>query len=226
MLLGRLQFTIDQAIVAYKTLVEKVYKPLTFARHLYDSTLLVEEVKRIIAEAGLDEDPEKATLGANFNRCHVALVARRRDFLDSSPRLFCSYDLNHSEYDAFTVPIWQAIRATSAMPYFFSCMDIDGVNYIDGGLHTNNPTVVAIRQAQKLFPGRDIRTVYSLGTGISQPTELKMHTLEHIFGCDIHPLVLSTRLAEDEASRVGFRRSMSSSLRTLQAAILNHIADP
>lgn len=37
------------------------------------------------------------------------------------------------------VKIWEAARATSAAPSFFSAMKINGYLMIDGGLGANNP---------------------------------------------------------------------------------------
>lgn len=36
--------------------------------------------------------------------------------------------------------IWQAARATSAAPTYFPRMNIDGIDFLDGGLGFNNPT--------------------------------------------------------------------------------------
>lgn len=35
--------------------------------------------------------------------------------------------------------IWQAARATSAVPSFFAPMEVNGQKFVDGGLGFNNP---------------------------------------------------------------------------------------
>ena len=57
--------------------------------------------------------------------------------------------------------MWKAGRATGAAPTYFPPIR----DYVDGGLQANNPTWEAIEEAQKLFPGRKIGCVVSLGCG-------------------------------------------------------------
>ena len=61
------------------------------------------------------------------------------------------------------------IEATSAAPLMFPrCKWIHGMQMVDGGLVTNDPTIIAIREAQALWPGRPIGVIVSLGTGDSK----------------------------------------------------------
>lgn len=67
--------------------------------------------------------------------------------------------------------IWQAARATSALPTFFKPMKI--------GTHTmgrNNPTELLLQEAQKVFPNTTIACVLSLGTGKSETITLPTRT--------------------------------------------------
>jgi uncharacterized protein len=67
------------------------------------------------------------------------------------------------------VPIWQIARATSAAPtYFAASQNVDNVRLIDGGLWANNPTVVAIIEANSMLGVslNDIR-IFNLGTMVS-----------------------------------------------------------
>lgn len=59
----------------------------------------------------------------------------------------------------------RACRATSAAPSYFDDVVFDGARHIDGALAANNPTAIAIHEAQRLFPGVPLHCVVSLATG-------------------------------------------------------------
>ena len=46
-------------------------------------------------------------------------------------------------------------------------MDINGTQYVDGGVLANNPCATAMEEAQDLWPGRRIGCVLSVGCGLS-----------------------------------------------------------
>jgi len=82
----------------------------------------------------------------------------------------------------YHIPAYQAALATSAAPTYFdpysaSYMDLNGIdqqftNKVDGGVFANNPTLLAIVEAQKAF-GKDIKQlrVLSIGTGHQKFTD-------------------------------------------------------
>src|SRR6188768_3312779 len=62
--------------------------------------------------------------------------------------------------------IWEAARATSAVPTFFKRIEIGRAQpFIDGGLGRNNPTRVVLDEAKALFGTRHIGCLVSIGTG-------------------------------------------------------------
>ncbi|KAL0321142.1 UNVERIFIED_CONTAM: Phospholipase A I [Sesamum radiatum] len=66
--------------------------------------------------------------------------------------------------------IWQAIRASSAAPYYLDDFS-DGVyRWQDGAIVANNPTIFAVREAQLLWPDAKIDCLVSIGCG-SVPTK-------------------------------------------------------
>ncbi|KAI3510282.1 hypothetical protein L1887_17152 [Cichorium endivia] len=68
--------------------------------------------------------------------------------------------------------IWQAIRASSAAPYYLDDYT-DGVfRWQDGAIVANNPTIFAIREAQLLWPDANIDTLVSVGC-CSVPTKVR-----------------------------------------------------
>lgn len=70
--------------------------------------------------------------------------------------------------------IWEAARATSAGPTFFKQIKIGrGQPFIDGGLGCNNPSKVVLEEAKKVFSGRQVGCIVSIGTGQVEIISLK-----------------------------------------------------
>lgn len=63
------------------------------------------------------------------------------------------------------IPVWVALRATTAAPLYFPCIHFNGHHYIDGGLGGNNPVMEATRQAEALWGLHSVTVVCSIGTG-------------------------------------------------------------
>ncbi|OVA10564.1 Armadillo [Macleaya cordata] len=61
--------------------------------------------------------------------------------------------------------IWQAIRASSAAPYYLDDFSDDVNRWQDGAIVANNPTIFAIREAQLLWPDTKIDCLVSIGCG-------------------------------------------------------------
>ncbi|TMW93831.1 hypothetical protein EJD97_011096 [Solanum chilense] len=61
--------------------------------------------------------------------------------------------------------IWQAIRASSAAPYYLDDYSDDVYRWQDGAIVANNPTIFAIREAQLLWPDARIDCMVSIGCG-------------------------------------------------------------
>ncbi|KAF8391516.1 hypothetical protein HHK36_023821 [Tetracentron sinense] len=68
--------------------------------------------------------------------------------------------------------IWQAIRASSAAPYYLDDFSDDVNRWQDGAIVANNPTFFAIREAQLLWPDTRIDCLVSIGCG-SVPTKVR-----------------------------------------------------
>ncbi|KYQ91383.1 patatin family protein [Tieghemostelium lacteum] len=80
--------------------------------------------------------------------------------------LFASYrgkDPNiNTIHDSTTV---DAAEGTSAAPTYFPPFIFQGKEYLDGGIHNNNPCKVAYNQALTLWPNQKLDIIASLGTG-------------------------------------------------------------
>jgi predicted acylesterase/phospholipase RssA len=62
--------------------------------------------------------------------------------------------------------VWKAARATSAALSYFDPIEINGVEYRDGGLMYNNPVDQVASEASVVFPDRP-QIIVSLGTGLA-----------------------------------------------------------
>ncbi|ONM24105.1 Phospholipase A I [Zea mays] len=67
--------------------------------------------------------------------------------------------------------VWEAIRASSAAPYYLDDFSVDANRWQDGAIVANNPTIFAIREAQLLWPDARIDCLVSIGCG-SVPTKV------------------------------------------------------
>ena len=73
-----------------------------------------------------------------------------------------------SSYDSPGIKMLSAASATSAAPIYYSTQEIDdGTWLIDGGIVSNNPSLLGYAEAKKIFPGCDVK-VLSIGTGINR----------------------------------------------------------
>ncbi|KAK3024840.1 hypothetical protein RJ639_045057 [Escallonia herrerae] len=68
--------------------------------------------------------------------------------------------------------IWQAIRASSAAPYYLDDFSNGIYRWQDGAIVANNPTMFAIREAQLLWPDAKVDCLVSIGCG-SVPTKVR-----------------------------------------------------
>jgi predicted acylesterase/phospholipase RssA len=90
-------------------------------------------------------------------------------------RLFRSYDADHNlEHDC---EIWEAARATSAAPTYFSPIEIgppgQRTTFVDGGLGCNNPIYQLHLETERLFKSsRNVACIVSLGTGLRKTNDM------------------------------------------------------
>jgi patatin-like phospholipase/acyl hydrolase len=112
-------------------------------------------------ESALKECFGDALLGASTKR----LVIPSYNIGEDDVYLFKTPHHERLKRD-YKVPVWKIALATGAAPtYFPSCLEIDHIRLVDGGVWANNPTMVGIVEAISMLdvPLNAIR-VLSLGT--------------------------------------------------------------
>mmetsp|Transcript_44260 Transcript_44260/g.94211 ORF Transcript_44260/g.94211 Transcript_44260/m.94211 type:complete len:705 (-) Transcript_44260:252-2366(-) len=62
-------------------------------------------------------------------------------------------------------PLFERVRSAVAAPTFFPPHIKDNEHYVDAAIVANNPTGLAVKEAQSLWPRRPIGTIVSLGCG-------------------------------------------------------------
>jgi predicted acylesterase/phospholipase RssA len=99
---------------------------------------------------------------AQKTRCFVCAICEGHH---KAERIRSYLPINRRGRDTTAYKIWQAGRATSAAPMYFPAIKISDHHYFDGGLFCNNPILEVVREAREEFPGIDIDTIVSIGTG-------------------------------------------------------------
>lgn len=103
----------------------------------------------------------------------VAVTSVQYDVQPCRLVLFCNYNAASSAFPHrnTTAKLWEAARATSAAPTYFSHFELKVGNhthfYVDGGLAANNPSLIAYSEAITLWGASAITCVVSIGTGVS-----------------------------------------------------------
>ena len=162
--------SVDDAIIKYKTLSEKVFTSNSNdPKATFDHRVLEQEIKNVVATAVPGgQSPLTQLKDSPTDLCHTFVVATSLHAGGAvRMRSFGTRDA-----DAFSACIWQVGRATSAAPTFFTPIEIDDVLYGDGGTGWNNPTREAIAEARNIWPNRPIGIVISIGTGLEEALQL------------------------------------------------------
>lgn len=182
-LLGILKFRLDECVEIYKTMSKKVFRRRGWKKiatpivakatcgFLYDPGELENVVKQCVREklgnADVRLDDIRVRASPEKKIPHVFVVARTST--SDSITIFRNYKYGaYKPNKPMKAKIWEAARATSAAPTFFPPMKIDDVEYIDGGIGNNNPTLEASNEVQNMLKLKelDIACVFSIGTGL------------------------------------------------------------
>ncbi|KFM69315.1 Calcium-independent phospholipase A2-gamma, partial [Stegodyphus mimosarum] len=171
LLLGGLRLSLDECEALYRRLSDEVFSQSSFwgtsrlmwSHAYYDTTMWVKVLKKTFGEKLLIDTckeefaPKLAAVSALMNLPHLqAFVFRNYDF----PPHVQSYYHGSCRYR-----MWEAIRASGAAPGYFEEYCLDDYLHQDGGIMVNNPTALAIHEAQLLWPSDGIQCVMSLGSG-------------------------------------------------------------
>jgi patatin-like phospholipase/acyl hydrolase len=172
-MLGRLRMSVDECIDVYTRLAKKVFgHPRSIYRltgglvalagkSMYDKNVLESTLKDIIKQ----KTGHSSTFLEGGSGCRTIVVAALQED-GGHPVLLRSY--SHNDVSESHCCIWEAARATSAASLFFPPIAIGDPPrlYIDGAVSGNcNPALLAVREAESLWPNRPVGCLLSIGTG-------------------------------------------------------------
>eukprot|EP00029_Vermamoeba_vermiformis_P006225 TRINITY_DN2385_c0_g1_i2.p2 TRINITY_DN2385_c0_g1~~TRINITY_DN2385_c0_g1_i2.p2 ORF type:complete len:371 (+),score=37.88 TRINITY_DN2385_c0_g1_i2:1375-2487(+) len=155
----------------------------------FDASILETELKKAFGKKRLNELSTTNPISST-NLIRIFAASTRVKEGRAEPFLFRTYNKPEgSSYAGSTsFYVWEAARATSAAPIYFSEFVKEGETYIDGGVGTNNPTLLAINEARSILGNSyneyDIEVV-SLGTGHQTVQAPKIESLLGAHGSDL-----------------------------------------
>lgn len=201
LMLGRMKYTVDDAIKKYASLAEEVFTSKSKdPRAKYNHEVLEKCIQNVIegSPIGLERD----ALMEDLDGCKTFVVATSLLGDAVTPYLMRTYKSTAEPPGPFPGHIWECARATSAAPTFFLPITINSVTYGessrslqkskddklkrevetssastfgDGGTTANNPTLEALAEIGNIWPFRKIGCVVSLGTGVEKRAQLIEH---------------------------------------------------
>lgn len=92
------------------------------------------------------------------------IVATTYNMHRNEPTLFSNIQNHEPFLRGHALKASDVALTTSAAPYYFPIKTIDGVDYTDGGVFQNNPALIALVIAKRLFPTRSRLCMLSVGT--------------------------------------------------------------
>ena len=136
----------------------------------YDAKPLVTSLREGVESAGVNSEDAMIHGALMPGRPATAIISTLSSERPLRPYVFRSYQLPPGIKGLFEGQCrysWlEALRASSAAPYFFEEFSLGAsLRFQDGAIVANNPTIVALQEAQSLWPGRPIDCVVSVGTG-------------------------------------------------------------
>lgn len=172
--LGIAHKSVEDVESLYRRLIGKIFAKnagpvqsakLLLTKAFYDTRVLEDSLKR---ECGtgvfIDSLAEE-----EMNKVFVVSSIMSRSPQELHVFRNYTYPLGHeSRYDGTSeAQLWEALRASSAAPTYFSEILVNGELHADGAIVANNPTAVALHETKCMYPGVPIECVVSMGNGLS-----------------------------------------------------------
>lgn len=164
-LLGLLRWSVADARALYLKMGAQVFNveekgSLMTQGYYYSPTPLEAVFREVCGEKMMCDYPANPDAGTP----HVIIVANEIDMLPAQRVFFRNYGKDDAS-NFSRVPLWIALRATTAAPLYFPCIRWNSKHYIDGGMGSNNPVMTAVREAELLWGFHCLVCVCSVGTG-------------------------------------------------------------
>ncbi|KAG6844683.1 hypothetical protein H0H87_004658 [Tephrocybe sp. NHM501043] len=186
-MLGRLQMTISECINVYTSLASDIFSANLLQRTAnfattgayYKKDKFELGLKKVIKDKTGDENASMLDTDPT-NKCKVFVVAGQSQNLSATAEHFRTYPTKFPDRFA-GCSIWQAARATSAAPTYLPPIKINDVEFVDGGIRFNNPSILLMGEVNAIFGiddtgfgiARHIECLLSIGTGMQPNISIK-----------------------------------------------------
>ncbi|KAL9610366.1 MAG: hypothetical protein Q9167_004936 [Letrouitia subvulpina] len=170
LMLGRLRMTTEEALRKYNKIAGAIFckanRKLSFQDGSFKAATLEKQIQDLVAAKELGEHMLRDNDEAGSAKVFVCAIPAANI---AHPRLFRSYRVR--ENASTDCKIWEAARATTAAPTFFKRVTIEdeggaSEDFLDGGLHFNNPAQLVLDEAFSIFGGNSkLGCLISIGTG-------------------------------------------------------------
>lgn len=182
----------DNEAATWREKLDQLYKSSSqsFRVVVHGSKHSADQFERLLKELCADEDGDLLIESAVKNIPKVFVVATLVSVVPAQPFIFRNYQYPAGTAEVPSVSsenlgssgptsgqrkssfigsckhhIWQAIRASSAAPYYLDDYSDDVYRWQDGAIVANNPTVFAMQEAKLLWPDARIDCLVSIGCG-------------------------------------------------------------
>ncbi|KAL5715418.1 Phospholipase A I [Ranunculus cassubicifolius] len=181
----------DNEAATWREKLDQLYKSSSqsFRVVVHGSKHSADQFERLLKEMCADEDGDLLIESAVKSIPKVFVVSTLVSAMPAQPFIFRNYQypvgtpeaplgttetpvIRGASMGSCKHHIWQAIRASSAAPYYLDDFSDDVNRWQDGAIVANNPTIFAIREAQLLWPDTRIDCLVSIGCG-SVPTKAR-----------------------------------------------------
>jgi len=107
----------------------------------------------------------------------VFCVSTLTSMSPAAPYLFRNYEYpthisgDYTQRGSCNQLLWEGVCASAAAPYYLylDAFAIDSQRWVDGAMTCNNPAMMAVAEARRLWPDKNIECVVSLGSGEYTP---------------------------------------------------------
>jgi len=184
-LLGIKKYNTEDLISLYRNLSSEIFEQNRWigrgqlvVNHSYYNT---ENFQNILRDIFGEDLLIMSSQHENMPKCSAVSALVNRHVL--KPYVWRNYSVVPSTTQGYVhwpgtcrASMWQAVRASSAAPGYFEEFKQGNNIHQDGAMLTNNPTGVAIRECNVLWPDYPLKCVVSVGTGRHEPIVGPSHT--------------------------------------------------
>lgn len=120
----------------------------------------------------------------------VFVVSTMISIMPASPFIFRNYQYQESlqdeDSDDHAMPgsckhlLWQGVRASSAAPYYLADFTLGPDKWQDGAVTCNNPAMLGVMEARRLWPDKHLDCVVSMGSGTVKSKPRDMSSISRI----------------------------------------------